>query len=120
VTFPVKRIASAVLCLALLCGAALVDLRRDLSASPGSDALTGNRPASVVLGQFGTPGALQRVFVSGRQVTWPKFQPAVLGAAGRIWGPSSSSRLAWRSTCLAHTESASGCAERGPPHHPLS
>jgi hypothetical protein len=109
-----KRLASAIVCLALACGVIPVRPRGDLSPSRAQDALTFDRPFSTV-GQFGTARSASRLFASGRSRATHEVQPCTAGARRGLSDAACWTRLLQRISVVAASVAICARPERGPP-----
>jgi hypothetical protein len=115
--FRSKRLASFVVCLALVCAADSVGYRGYGSAILGSDALAPHRTGSVPAVEFWSSRVLPRLFIHGQQ-TPSNEQPPAVGivrtgiAAGEGW-----TDVCRRPTGIAARLAVHARGERGPPQH---
>ena len=112
-----KRLASAVICLAVVWGAT-PSVRGDLSARRGPNALTFDRLAGAT--EIGTGGVAPRLFASGRKLPFHHHELATAEARAGIPSGGAWTRVVRRATVVDAFLAVCARAERGPPNTTLS
>jgi hypothetical protein len=112
-----KRLASAVICLTLGCGATPLHVRGDLSARHGADALTCDRLAGA---EIGTGRVAPRLFASGRKSPSHYHELATAEGHAGVLSGGPSSRVVRSASIAPAFLALCARAERGPPNTTLS
>jgi hypothetical protein len=116
---PIRRLASFLACVALVCAIDPAGVGGGVYAHGGPDALTFHRPGSIPA-DLAAGRLSPRLLASARQLQSYEFHPAVGAAASARPGAGRWTRLARPSTCVAPVPAIDAHVDRGPPHTLLS